>query len=319
VTFSTVCQKMGLYKMGWLLSRLGRFIPAFLFLLLILFAGAMLYVSKIDDNTQFTPQARTENGSYAVDMAAALIDREVNTYGWTANDPFFMPGHWLDNMPNYQQGIIYALARFTLEMSDQIGRARGSSQVDADLDRAAGLLKYPGTVWLVNWRVSWLPTASSEAQYKAARTALLDYNRKVANGQAIFDKRADSLQVVLDRIAADLGSQSAAISTHIETESGLFDMQVDDIFYATKGRLYAYSKLLEALGEDFKPLIQERQLQSVWDQTLSSLQEAASLSPPIILSGKPDSLILPSHLSAQGFFLMRARTGLHEISAILQK
>ena len=32
--------------------------------------------------------------------------------GWTANDPFFLPGAVLDNMPNYQQGIIYALSRF---------------------------------------------------------------------------------------------------------------------------------------------------------------------------------------------------------------
>ena len=29
-------------------------------------------------------------------------------------------------------------------MTDQIGRSRGSSEVDSDLDKASGLLKYPG-------------------------------------------------------------------------------------------------------------------------------------------------------------------------------
>ena len=67
---------------------------------------------------------------------------EVNRNGWPANDPFFLPGSILDNLPNYQIGIIQALSRFAVDMTDQIGRTRGSSQADPDLDKAAGLLKY---------------------------------------------------------------------------------------------------------------------------------------------------------------------------------
>ena len=66
--------------------------------------------------------------SKAVALAAALIQREVEETSWPANDPFFMPGYALDNMPNFQHGIQQALARFAIEMADQIGRSRGSVQ-----------------------------------------------------------------------------------------------------------------------------------------------------------------------------------------------
>src|SRR3546814_8493682 len=107
----------------------------------------MLRAHKIDDNLDYQIPATdtAKSGSRAVAMAAALIDREVNHTGWVANDPFFMPGSLLDNMPNYQLGMIHALGRFAFQMVDQIGRTRGSSQTDTDLQEAAGLLQYSGT------------------------------------------------------------------------------------------------------------------------------------------------------------------------------
>ena len=144
-------------------------------------------------------------------MAAALIDREVNQNGWPANDPFFLPGTVLDNMPNYQTGIIQALGRFAVEMVDQIGRTRGSSQADPDLDKAAGLLKYAPNVWIFDFSTSLAPTASSESQYRAAHQALLAYNEKLMSNKAVFERRTDNLLATLDRFAADIGSVSAII------------------------------------------------------------------------------------------------------------
>ena len=147
----------------------------------------------------------------------------------------------LDNMPHFQQGVIYALSRFAIEMSDQIGRTRGSSEVDKNLDKAAGLLKYPGDIWVFDLSTSLMPTATSEKQYRAARRELLAYNQRLAAGAAVFDRRADNLLATVDRFAADLGSASATIDQHLsESGSPLVDFVVDDIFYRTKGRLYAY-------------------------------------------------------------------------------
>src|SRR3546814_5432659 len=96
-------------------------------------------------------------------------------------------------------------------MTDQIGRTRGSSEADRDLDKAAGLLKFPGDVWIYDLSTSFLPTASSESQYRSARRALLAYNDRLAAGQAIFERRADNLLGTIERIAADLGSASSTL------------------------------------------------------------------------------------------------------------
>jgi len=298
-----------------------------LLLLLILLIGggwgaAMFITSTVDDDPNFglTNSTETPQGSHAVVIAAALIDREVNRHAWVANDPFFLPGHYLDNMPNFQQGILYALARFSVLMSDQIGRARGSSQVDPDLDTATGLLKYSGDVWLFNPQTSLMPTASSEAQYRAARKALLSYNQRLIEGKAVFDPRSDNLTALLESMAGDLGSQSAIIENYLrEGRFWLTEGHADDIFYSTKGRTYAYYLILREISHDYAQIIRDRNLTDVWNNMLQSFLEAATLQPWVIVSGAPDSQFLPSHLASQGFYLLRARTNLREISSILAK
>jgi hypothetical protein len=289
-------------------------------LLLIYYPVGALWVNKIDDDPAFDTGPVAPGASNAVAMAAALIDREVNQNGWPANDPFFLPGSVLDNMPNYQTGIIQALGRFTVEMVDQIGRTRGSSQADPDLDKAAGLLKYAPNVWIFDPSTSLAPTASSESQYRAARRALLAYNEKLMSNKAVFERRTDNLLATLDRFAADIGSVSAIIDQQISDHSGDFiDFHADDVFYNAKGKMYAYALLFRALGRDFSKVIQDRDLTDAWKQTEQSLMEAGSLHPLVIMNGRPNGMLVPNHLAVEGFYLMRARTQLREITNILAK
>ncbi len=298
----------------------GRALLTLVILIALYYSLGALLVHEVDDDPAFGATDPQEAGSRAVAVAAALIQREVDDHEWVANDPFFLPGAVLDNMPNFQQGVIGALSRFAIEMTDQIGRTRGSSQADADLDKAAGLLKYPGDIWLFDFSTSWAPTASSESQYRAARAALLDYNRRLASGAAVFERRADNLMATLDRIAADLGSLSAVVDRHIADEAGSpLDFQADDIFYRTKGRLYGYFLLLRELGVDFEKVILDRDLALAWAQMLETFEAAATMQPWVILNGAPSSQFVPSHLAAQGFYLLRARTQLREVTNILLK
>jgi hypothetical protein len=298
-----------------------RFLIGFLIgLVMLYYPVGMIWISKIDDDASFDPGPVDEGASYAVATAAGLIDREVDQNGWPANDPFFYPGWALDNMPNYQIGIIAALGRFAVDMTDQIGRTRGSSQADPDLDKAAGLLKYSPTVWIFDPSTSWAPTASSESQYRAARRALLNYNEKLASHQAVFERRADNLLSTLDRFAADLGSASAILDQRIRDHSGDFvDFHADDVFYNAKGKIYAYAMLFRALGKDFAKVIVDKDLKAAWDQTDASLMEGATLKPLVVVNGRPDGLFLPNHLAVEGFYLLRARTQLREITNILAK
>lgn len=298
---------------GW---GLGGLVVLFV---LYMAVGAFI-VHSVDDDPDFAAATPVQGGSQAVEIAAALIERETGgAHRWTANDPFFLPGWLLDNMPNYQQGIVYALSRFTAEMGDQIGRSRGSSQMDPDLDRATGLLRYPGTIWLFDLSTSWAPTASSESQYRAAARALRSYNQRVAAGTAPFERRADNLLQTIDRFAADLGSQSSVIADHIEQSRGwLIDTQADDIFYATKGRLYAYFLVLRALGRDFEGVIAQSGATKIWDEMVENLREAAELRPLVVMNGRADAMFQPNHLAVQGFFLLRARTQMRELANVLR-
>lgn len=307
---------------GRRIGVVGWVVLSFLAFALLYYPVGMILENRIADSPDFVPPAADQvaGGSKSVEMVAGLIDREVNLNNWVANDPIFMPGYFLDNTPNFQKGMVAALARFTFELTDQIGRTRGSSQADPDLQAAAGLLQYPADVWVWNPRVSLVPRATTESQYREARERLLEYNSRLAQGDAVFDRRADNLLATLDRFAADLGSASAAVYTEVHEDAyGIFDFNADDIFYDTKGRLYGYYMILKGLEQDFADVIQEKNLHGPWDQMMETFRQAVLLSPWFITNGDPDSLAVPNHLTSQGFYLLRARTQLREVTNILQK
>ena len=234
--------------------------------------------------------------------------------------PFFMPAGILDNMPNFQRGIMAALGRFSTELMDQVGRTRGSSQTDRDLEQARGFLNEQPNIWLWQPSVSLMPSATLAQKYRAGRDKLVAYNKRLASGQAVFERRADNLQALLDRIANDHGSDSAVIDQHIIEQAGdLFDMRVDDIFYFNKGRLYANYLLMRDLGVDFESVIREKGLTNAWNGTVETFRIAAVLDPWIVWNGYPDGFLIPNDLAAQGFYLLRARTQLRELTSILLK
>ena len=281
--------------------------------------GALI-AENIDDDPQFAPQAVAPGESRAVATAAQLVTREVDRNTWTPMMPAFMPSGLLDNMPNFQRGIMSALGRFSTELMDQLGRVRGSSQTDRDLEQARGYLNEQPNIWLWQPSVSLLPSATSAQKYRAGRDRLIAYNKRVASGQAVFERRSDNLQALIDRIANDVGSDSAVIDQHIIENAGdLFDMRADDIFFFNKGRLYANYLILRELGNDFQKVIGDRDLTNAWNGTVESFRIAAELGPWIVWDGWLDGLLIPNHLAAQGFYLLRARTQLREISTILQK
>lgn len=301
----------------------GRVSLVIIVALLLIYPLAAWMAHTIDDDLDFgVPSQSIASGqSHTAALMAALITREVDDHGWVPNDPWMTPtGLLLDDMPNFQKGIIQALARFSIEMQDQLGRTRGSSQIDPDLQKAAGLLQYEPERWVWNPSTSILPSASAESQYRAAARALLRYNERLAAGEAVFDLRADNLLTALDRIAQDVGSASAAIEDHILARSGFFyDNAVDDVFYRVKGQMYGFALILGALGEDFAPIIKERSLGKVWTQMMESVREASSMHPWFIMNGAPDSQFTPCHLCAEGFYVLRARTQMREVTSILQK
>ncbi|QIE43279.1 DUF2333 family protein (plasmid) [Rhodobacteraceae bacterium SC52] len=272
---------------------------------------------SIDTDPDLRAAIVPDGASAAVAVAATLIDREVNLNGWTPNDPVIAPSAVLDNMPNFQTGVVKAVGRFSFEMLDQIARTRGSSSADPDLERASGFLQFPPDVWVFEPSRSLLPTASSESQYREGLAALERYNARLAQGQAVFERRADTFAGALARISADLGSQTAQLERAQRTGWWIFSPKADDAFYQNKGMLYGYYITLSALGEDFAPVIRERNLGTIWAQALDSLRQGSQLRPTVVLNGNLDQSIFANHLALQGFYMKRAILQLEEAVSVL--
>jgi len=279
----------------------------------------IFWVHTVDDNPNFAPTRVEQGGSQAVAVASALVRREVKENGWVANDPFFMPGYFNDNMQNFQMGMMAALGRFTVELNDFLARTRGSSESDPDTEDAK-LLNQPGNIWVWDPSKSIWPRETSESLYIKAAEALDRYNTRLANNNAIYDRRADNLANTLDRIANDIGATSARLYRVATEEPGwfLFDWSSDDTFYDAKGRAYAYYQLLKAFETDFERVLAEKQLGEAYKLMLQNFEEVLRIDPIVVVNGSMGSQFTPNHLSDQGFLLLRARTQLREIVDILR-
>lgn len=298
-----------------------KLITGLIVLILLAWPAMALLSHRINDDPSFAPPAPPSGGSHVVAMVAGLMENEVENAGWVPNAPIFVPSYLLNNMPNYQIGMVTALGRFSFELEDQLGRERGSSSSDPDLAIARARLQYSPTVWIFKPGTLW-PTAPAEGQYKDAIQALRRYNVRLGNNEATFDARPDNLLAALDRIAYDLGSASAELEAQIAGRRktlGLLDLKADKLFYRTKGRAYGSYMVLTALKEDFASVIAGRETNDLFDQMLGELRRAAVMQPMVVNNGTPGGQVFPNHLANQGFYLLRARSKLRELTDILKK
>lgn len=273
-----------------------------------------LLTHRINDDLNFkvgTPQA---GKSITVEVMAGLIDREVNKTKWSPNIQAFEPAALLrigGNMVNFQTGIVRSLATVTFEMESRLARVRGTSSEDPDMAAARQGLSRSADTWL--W-------AGADGEYRKAHDALIRYNNRLANGQAVFEIRADNLQGVLDKIALDLGGISDNLENQVLTGRRMFiDTRADKVFYYSKGQAYAYFIILRALREDYRSVLQERHVEKLYDAMLADLALAADMKPLIVQNANTDGAILPNHLVGEGFYILRSRAKLREITDILLK
>ena len=160
---------------------------------------------------------------------------------------------------------------------------------------------------------------SSESQYRRGMDDLRRYNQRLAQGQAVFERRVDNLLWTIDRFSDDLGGSVAALSAKVDRDPTSFlDLDADSLFPNVKGKLYAYYLVMRELENDYANVIAERNLQLVWGELLQSMRLGAELYPWVVTNGPLDSQAVPNHLAAQGVLLLRACTKREEIVDILQ-
>ncbi len=259
-------------------------------------------------------------------VAADLVDFNVNQNAWISSTLLSKAGlfglDWrrtpfFDNKAAFQLGINQVLRRTTTELVDTLGRVRGTSQIDENLQKARTALAWDETAWYIGWRG---PTRPTPSVYREAIADLRAFNTSLEQCRATFDPRADNLLLFLDRIASDIGSTSDILRARIEaSDAGWFDPRADDRFWFAYGQLYAYYGILTATQSDFANVIAERNLKTLWDRMESQLRASLDVQPWIISNGNESSALFPSHLATMGFNLLQVRSNIVELRSILDR
>ena len=241
-----------------------------------------------------------------------MLVSKLGFFGMAWRDtPFF------DNKAAFQLGINQVLRRTTTELVDTLGRTRGTSRIDQNLQDARTALAWDETAWYIGLRG---PTRPTPSVYRDAIRKLNAFNDSLEKCQATFDARADNLLSFLDRIAGDMGSTTDILRGQIDaSDAGWFDPRADDRFWFAYGQLYAYYGILDATRSDFSAIIRERNLTALWDTMQTQMRDALNMQPWIISNGNESSFIFPSHLATMGFNLLRARSQIVEIRSVLDR
>ena len=284
-------------------------------------AGATL-TTKTDGSPQTCqPSAITET-------AIALTDFNVNQNAWISSMILYKLGffgvEWdhtpfLDNKANFQRGVNEAVRRATVELVDTLGRMRGTSGINNNLQSARSNMQYGEEIWY--WSFSPFGARTpTPALYRAAINDLTNYNKELSTCAATFDARADNLREFLDRIASSLGSTSDILRERSENHGGgWFDTRADDRFWFAFGQLYGYNAILAGTRADFANVIKERNLGPLWDRLQGQFKSALKIQPAIISNGAEDGWIMPTHLATMGFYVLRVRSNIQEIRDVLDR
>ena len=270
---------------------------------------------------------RTCGQSLIATVAADLTDFNVNQNRWISSMILYKVGlfglswdktPWMDNKASFQRGIHEAIRRTTTELADNLGRVRGTSQIDPNLQSARGNAQFDEYTWYVGLNPPG-PKTPTPSYYRQIVRDLRAFNDRLSRCEAVFDARADNLIQYLDRITSALGDTSAILRDRSENyNNGFFDVRADDRFWFAYGQLYAYYGLMAASHADFEDVLRERNLDTLWKAMENQFQSALRIRPWIIANSREDGMFA-THLATIGFYVLRVRTNMLEIQNVLQR
>lgn len=258
-----------------------------------------LLVEKIDLQTECKINSEKNFRFQTADCMAFLIRRETDDKMWTPNLPVFFPAYVLDNMPNFQEGMISAIK----DMSGALKKMQNHTQDQrADLKEIYKLLSYSPKIWVLSRQGTFGIAPSANSQYRKAAKKLKQYNER-----AIFISDKEDLLKLMGKINENLHKISHQTEEYVrEYSSDWTDLKADDYFYQNKGYAFALWQIVHALGTDYKQVLLDYNLYAEWTYLVSSLKKAAEFKPLVVRNGEITALMTPNHLMIQNYFLSRA-------------
>jgi hypothetical protein len=222
--------------------------------------------------------------------ASQMMEAQYGQLGWAQDAPAWAPMARLTAKPAYQQALAGALGDLASLKMHETGAA------DPDLAAAGRLLS----------------VASTGVQVRAARDALVNYDRRARRRGAAAEVDpahvADELKLILGWAAA---SQSE-IGRAAERKGNPIDHDATVAVYAAKGRAMVASLALETMQWPAS-----REAETARNAALSAWKQAAEFHPLLVLNGNPDGSIFGNHPTSMGFAIARAETATQDFLKVV--
>jgi hypothetical protein len=295
----------------------------FLLLLLITFI-VMFWWSREPDVFWVTSEINGKpvvTGYSTADTVIKVSEHLLDKPGGYLSNDKLPPGIFLDNVPNFEYGALISIRDLVKIMRNDYSRSQSQSTEDKDLGKAEPAFNIDHQSWLI-------PRAESE--YRVAVKSLKNYRDRLADkneSDGQFYARADNLREWLIVVEKRLGSLSQRLSASVGQDRVNTDlagdrtaksstarpdnlsvktpwMQIDDVFYESRGTAWALLHFLRAAEFDFADVLEDKNatvsLRQIIRELESSLEPVRS---PIILNGggygftANHSLVMASYLS----------------------
>ena len=250
----------------------------------------------------YAPAARgTVTVATLAETVATLLEKPG---GYLRND-IAPPGVWLDNMPNWELGV--------LEVSRDLARAlpRMAGEPSDHLEEARERLEGDGRDWFY-------PTTEQRLeQAVAALDAQLGELGADRDGfvpgqglSAWLKSSAVRLDDLALRLAASVGSHEALTELAVDAESlppRTPWHRVDDIFFEARGTGWALAQLLEGVQRDQADVLAEAGAEAEWERLLAELARTQRrLWSPVVLNGSGFG-VFANHSLVMALHMTRAR------------
>lgn len=270
--------------------------------------------------------------STLIRLGEKLLDKPG---GYLSND-IAPPGIWLDNMPNWEFGVLVQIRDMSRALRKDIARSQSTSREDVDLATAEPQLHFDNQSF-------WFPSTESEYRrgldyLRAYQVRLLDDD--VTNAQ--FYARADNLRNWLADAETRLGSLSQKLSASVGKDQINVDLagdsaarqstqspkdlrlktpyfQIDDVFYEARGASYALIHLLKAIEIDFKDVLEKKNAMVSLQQIVRELESTQEpVMSPMILNGSGFGLFA-NHSLVMANYISRANAAIIDLRRLLEQ
>lgn len=266
--------------------------------------------------------------STLIRLSELLLDKPG---GYLTND-ITPPGIWLDNIPNWEFGVLVQIRDMTRSLRKDIGRSQSTSMENAELAIAEPQFNFDSNSF-------WFP--STESEYRRGTQYLRRYQATLLNrdgGSRQFYARADNLRNWLSDVETRLGSLSQRLSASVGKEqltendiglpttgvgnevrvkTGFFEL--DDVFYEARGASFALVHLLHAIEIDFHDVLAKKNALMSVRQIIRELE--ASQQPvrsPMILNGSGFGM-LANHSLVMANYISRANAAIIDLRRLLEQ